>query len=111
MSQIIHKSLAHDRWFTLSLVEQLGNIGSEVERTIRATKKNDLEQKEKAFYRALDLIDLTLSDKRWNKRLKEICRIREVLCETFYGDNKYQVSFESLSKYFLYFGIAARLKY
>ena len=106
---VIHKNLAQNRWFSLTLLEQLGNIGSEVERTIRATKKGNEEQKEKALFRALDLIDLTLRDKRWNKRLKEITRTREILCDVFFGKNIYNVSFDKLSKYFLYFGIAARL--
>ena len=32
-----HQSLAEGRWFTLSLAEQLANIGSEVSRAIRST--------------------------------------------------------------------------
>jgi len=31
---IVHKQLASGRWFKLSLVEQLANVGSDVERTI-----------------------------------------------------------------------------
>jgi len=30
----MHRELAAGRWFELSLVEQLANIGSEIERTI-----------------------------------------------------------------------------
>jgi hypothetical protein len=105
----IHQELAKGKWFTLTLMEQLANVGSEVERTIRASKNNNPVQKEKAFYRALDLLDLTIIDPRWRTRLKEITRAREVLCDLFYGDNIYNTSFDSISKYFLYFGIAARL--
>lgn len=35
-TQAIHKSLAGGRWATFSFDEQMGHIGSEVERTIRA---------------------------------------------------------------------------
>lgn len=106
---IIHKKLAAGRWFTLTLIEQLANVGSEVERTIRATKAGDEEQKDQAFCRMLELLDLSLADPRWRGRYKELCRLREVLCDVFRGDNVYNTSFEWLSKYFLEYGIAARL--
>lgn len=32
---IIHKELAAGRWFKLSLVEQLANVGMDIDRTIR----------------------------------------------------------------------------
>lgn len=61
--------------------------------------------------RALELLDLTISDQRWiqAKRLKEILRTREVLCDWFYGDNEYHSTDKQWQKYFLYFGIAARI--
>ncbi|MEW6202096.1 MAG: hypothetical protein AB1546_08985 [bacterium] len=105
---VIHKTLAEGRWFTLTLAEQLANIGSEVERAISWHKKGDKEQSDKAVERALELVDLTIEDKRWKGRLKEILRMREILCDTFFGDNIYDTSFEFLQKYFLYFGILAR---
>ncbi|TSC78477.1 MAG: hypothetical protein G01um101429_750, partial [Parcubacteria group bacterium Gr01-1014_29] len=40
MKQFIHKELAEGRWFQLSLMEQLGNIGSEVGRAARAEDKD-----------------------------------------------------------------------
>ena len=105
-----HAELATGRWHTLSLMEQLGNIGSEVERTIRWKNKQNSVQATKAMERALELLDLTASDQRWiqAKRLKEILRMREVLCDWFYGDNEYHSTAEQWQKYFLYFGIAAR---
>lgn len=105
-----HKELASGRWFTLSLAEQLGNTGSEVNRAILHFEKNRKESGLLAFYRALELIDLTISDKRWNKRLKEICRLRELLCDVFVGENTYNTTYEFLKKYFYYFGYAARNK-
>lgn len=32
----LHRELAAGRWYTLSLVEQMANIGSEIERTMAA---------------------------------------------------------------------------
>jgi hypothetical protein len=53
---MMHQTLAAGRWFTLTLAEQLGNIGSEVSRAILG--RNDPER---------------------FKRLKEIARARTLL--------------------------------
>lgn len=104
----IHKDLASGRWFTMTAMEQLGNIGSEVERALRWQEKEENESMRNALYRALDLIDLTVSDAKWTHRLKELLRMREVLCDYFFGNNTYSVSAKSLRNEFLYYGIAAR---
>jgi len=101
-----HQSLAAGRWYSFTLAEQLGNIGSEVNRAIRA--RGDEKRFEGAIHRALELLDLTLSDPRWKKRLKEIARAREILCDTAYGASEYNTSLEDLNHYFLYFALAAR---
>ena len=49
---IIHKELASGRWFKFSLVEQLANVGSEIERTIIWNNK-DINLSNKPFQRAL----------------------------------------------------------
>ena len=61
-----------------------------------------------AVDRALELMDLTIEDPRWRKRLKEILRAREVICDRFYGTNEYRTTDELLQKYFLQFALAAR---
>lgn len=103
-----HQTLAEGRWFNFSLAEQLGNIGSEVNRAIRA--RNDAKRFDGAIVRALELFDLTLSDPRWRKRLKEIARAREIFCDTAYGASEYNTTLEDLNNYFLYFALAARSK-
>ena len=35
-----HHELASGRWNELSLIEQLGNVGSEIERALKWKKKN-----------------------------------------------------------------------
>ncbi|MBI2411221.1 MAG: hypothetical protein HYV32_05010 [Candidatus Kerfeldbacteria bacterium] len=106
----LHSTLAADRWYTFTVAEQLGNIGSEVERTISWHKRGKTQQWQNAFDRALELIDLSIGDPRWRNTgtLKEICRTREILCDLFYGENIHHISFEELQKYFLEFGILAR---
>jgi hypothetical protein len=99
-----HQSLAADRWFTLTLSEQLGNVGSEYERAFNWKKRNNPEQSLKAFDRMLELLDLTLADSRWKHRLKEITRLREETCRLL----EPEVPVPDLRKYFLQFSTFAR---
>lgn len=110
MKPLIHKGLENDRWFTFSIFEQLGNVGSEFERAARAFERGDHDRFEKAFERMLELLDLTIEDPKWrtHHRLRELLRLREVVCDVFHGNEIIGMSIESLKKYFLYFGIAAR---
>ncbi len=39
----IHREMSQGRWFELSLVEQLANIGTDLERHIRWREKNNTE--------------------------------------------------------------------
>ena len=84
MNKGYHDDLAGGRWFTMTLAEQLGNIGSEVNRSISSFEKNDMERMAKAIDRTLELFDLTLADRRWKDRLKEITRSRELFCSLFF---------------------------
>lgn len=100
---------AADRWATLSLVEQLGNIGSEVQRAIRAHAANRPDRFEAALTRALELFDLTAADPRWRgHRRREILRAREEFCRLFFDDTVSASSAEGLNRYFLAFATAAR---
>jgi hypothetical protein len=104
-----HKILAEGRWRDLSLKEQLGNIGSEVSRTLY-WKDRDEKLFWGAVLRALELFDLTLDDPRWRGRLREIGRAREVFCDAVYGGQLYKSSLQDLLPYFDQFAYAARLK-
>lgn len=103
-----HKELASGRWRQLSFLEQMANVGSEVERylTWRAKGRPDLAQR--AFERALELIDLTLDAHRDFPRLREVARARELLAD-FHSDTPFfRVSENSWRNYFRQFGYAAR---
>ena len=53
-----HKNLAAGRWFELTLVEQMGNIGSEVGRSMNWREKGNEDYAMQAFWRAMELFDL-----------------------------------------------------
>lgn len=107
---MIHKQLAAGRWFELSLVEQLANIGSDIERTIKWKKAGDNAYSRQAFERALELLFLTVEDPKNKKRLKEILRVREALIDHFVFNNVYATTDESWQRYFYNFNYAAALK-
>jgi hypothetical protein len=105
-----HPSLAAGRWQTFPLVEQLANIGSEVERALNWLDKNNSEYSRLAFLRALELLGLTIADPRNRRRLKELTRLREVLLDFFLGDNEYHSTEKSWRSYFYGFAYASALK-
>ena len=99
------------RWRQFSLAEQLGNVGSEVDRAISWRRRGEPERSARAFERALELFDLTISDVRWRtgRRLRELTRARELLCEAYLRGHDAS-SLDSLSRYFYHFAYAARLR-
>ena len=104
-----HQELAAGRWDTFSLVEQMANIGSEVERAINWREKQNSEYSQRAFDRALELVDLTVADKKNLSRLKEILRLREMLADYFCFNNEYQSNDQQWRNYFFVFNYAARV--
>jgi len=105
---IQHKNLAAGGWQKLSLMEQMGNIGSEISRALNWRDK-DQKSYENAINRALELLDLTIADSRWRSRLKEIVRTRELLADAMFGGKEYKTTFEDLNRYFFHFALAARV--
>ena len=102
-----HVSLASGRWQRMPLVEQLANVGSDVARAYRWQGK-DSQSCEKAFVRALQLLDLTIGDPRWKGRRKELTRARELLCDAMTGGKEFGSDLASLDRYFYPFAVAAR---
>ena len=110
MTDAKHRDLTAERWRTFTLAEQLGNVGSEVSRTLKWRSRNP-EIAERAMARALELIDLTLDDPRQRSsvgRLRELCRVREVLLDFLVGPNQYGSTEATLQRYFDAFAVAAR---
>lgn len=103
-----HEQMAAGRWLEFSLMEQLANIGSEIERAINWKNKNNLPYSQSAFERGLELLDLTVADEKNKTRLKELLRLREMLADYFFFNNEYKTTDQSWQKYFYAFNYAAR---
>src|SRR6185295_7251377 len=103
-----HQELAAGRWAQFSFVEQMANVGSEVERALNWKAKKNSEYSKKAFERALELLDMTLGDRGNSARFREVARVREALVDFLAGQNEYSSTEEAWKKYFLQFAFAAR---
>jgi hypothetical protein len=104
----IHSDSAQ-RWPSLTLMEQLAHVGSEVERAIRAYDARNDARFNNALARALELFDLTAADGRWQgSRCREILRAREEFCRLFFDQTAPPHSARGLQRYFLAFATAAR---
>lgn len=103
----VHAQLAAGRWSEFSFAEQMGHVGSEISRTIGWAKRGNTEQSQRAFFRALELLDLTIAVST-GPRLRELCRTREALADHFYFDNEYGTTDEIWQRYFDQFALLAR---
>lgn len=109
--KIEHEQLAAGKWAKLTLVEQMANVGSEVGRAISWREKGNWDYSQRAFERALELLDLTISDEKNKTRLREIVRTREVLVDYFQFKNVYQSTKKSWENYFTAFNFAAKVSH
>lgn len=103
-----HKELAGGRWMELPFFEQMANVGSEIERTIKWRNKGNDNYSQRAFERALELLYLTIDDKKNISRLRELTRVREALSDFYRFKNEYNSTDISWQKYFYQFTYAAR---
>jgi len=104
-----HAALATGRWATLTLAEQLANVGSEVDRAIAAWRARRSDRFDRALARALELFDLTARDERWRgHRRREVLRAREEFCRLFFDAESPAEAARTLSAYFLAFVVLAR---
>lgn len=93
----------------MTLAEQLGNVGSEVSRALRSQGKTQASV-DLAIDRALELLDLTLSDPKLRGRRREVARIRETLVDAAAGGASYGSTLGALDSYLLPFAVAARTR-
>jgi len=92
-------------WQELSLAEQLGNISGEISRARHWEESLDYINREKALKRAMESLDLTVADKRWHLKLKELTRLREIVGDLMAKTKIYNISLKDLEKFCLSFAM------
>lgn len=100
-----------ENWSRQNIFEQLGNVSSEVGRSIQSKRLGDNEKAEQAMIRALDLFDATVSGliKKRSPQAKEVLRAREEYLRILYSADATAKALDDINKYFLQFAIAARI--
>lgn len=107
MNKPFHINLSEGRWQTMTIVDQLANVGSEFERSWNWRSKNKMDLANSAFERMHELMQLTLSDARWQShRIKELKSLNNALQTEWESQRKYAP--EDLRKYFITFAIWSR---
>ncbi len=98
-----------ERWAAMTIQEQMGNIGSEVGRSINAWRVHDINRFEGALNRALDLFDATTEQlvRKRSPRSKEVLRSKDQFLALFF-DDKFDSDAEAIENYFMQYALAAR---
>lgn len=104
-----HVQLANGKWASMAFCEQMANVGSEIGRAV-AWRSGDADTSRAAFYRALELLDLTIQNTRGFCRLRELTRIRELLADHFAFNNEYATTDEYWDAFFGSFAWAAAVQ-
>ena len=99
--KFVHSDALRSDWITRPITYQMGNIGSEVSRALKWTKKGNRARADKAIDRALELFDFTIEANAKNHaRLTEILKAREEFCDYFFGGNCQQTDPARVQKYY-----------
>ena len=91
-----------EKWARIGILEQMGNISSEVGRAIAS--RDNPTRRDGAIERAIDLFAATAACHS-GLRLREILRARDEFLSLFYGDS---TDYEGVQRYFHQFALAAR---
>ena len=83
-----HIYLSIEKWFGYSEGQQLLMIANELNRAKNWIIKNRNDNVNLCYERAFELTDLTVADKKWKGKLKELLRFREYLAEHYSKQNK-----------------------
>ncbi len=87
----------NEKWFELSLIQQMVNIGNEVKRALKCSA--DENKKNLFFNRAIQYTQLTMEDPQNVHVLPELLISKEVL-QDYCGEHKLDCTGEQISRYY-----------
>ena len=97
-----------NRWQQYTFYEQMGNIASELSSAIRFKHNHEDEHMDAALCRLLEPLENTIGDPKNKNRLRELCRLKEILADWYCGTHEYSIDPESLKRYAMDFALLAR---
>ncbi len=77
-----------EKWHQFPKEKQILNVAAEFSRVKFWLTKNNEKEVLNCLERALELLDLTISDPKWRRALGELLRLREVVCEFYIAKEK-----------------------
>lgn len=90
-------SVLREKWFDLSLVQQMANIGNEVKRGLKFY--SEPEKRNMFFERAIQYTQLTMEDCKNAHVLPELLISKKVL-EDYSGEHNLACTGEQISRYY-----------
>lgn len=90
-------SVLNEKWFELSLVQQMINIGNEVKRALKFS--SDSDKRSMFFDRAIQYTNLTMEDPKNIHVLSELLISKEVL-EDYCGKHNLDCTGEQINRYY-----------
>lgn len=90
-------SVLNEKWFELSLVQQMVNIGNEVKRALKCS--SDVDKKRLFLDKAIRYTQLTMEDSKNVHVLPELLISKEVL-EDYCGEHKLACTGEQIGRYY-----------
>ena len=106
----IHATEVRQTWADHPITYQMGNIGSEVSRSLKWTEKKNEKRAAKSIDRALELFEFTIDANLANHaRLTEILKAREEFCDYFFNNNSWHTNPEQMQKYYDGFAMMEQL--
>ncbi|MDE7222591.1 MAG: hypothetical protein K2O34_02275 [Acetatifactor sp.] len=90
-------SVLIERWFAMTLVQQMVNIGNEVKRAVRFDTSSD--KKSMFLDRAIRYTELTMKDRKNQRVLPELTISKKVL-EDYRGEHVLNCTKEQISNYY-----------
>ena len=100
MDTIINNEQVKQKWFSLSIGEQISNIGSEVLRADKWKARGDSKRMRGFYNAAISFLLLSKKDPKNASIVNELDLCIDELADYFIGDNKWQTSSETLKRYY-----------
>jgi len=83
----LHRNLESAKWQKFSVKQRELMIANELNRAKNWIEKNDLEEVNNCYERALELLDLTVEITKSGNRLREYLRLREMMGKLYIEKN------------------------